>query len=121
MITTVESRKRFITVTDGNIRNSHISIGGLYDFFPRDCFGGPTRRLGNGGRAIRVELDGMNKTIETDIGRESKTGKPRRHFRSRAWVSGFYRYHGVRAGDTLELERVEERLYRPRAAWVWTG
>ena len=111
MITTAQDRKRVIHVTDGNIRNSHVSVAGLLDFLPKDCFGGPKKSLGHAAKPIRIQLDGLDRTIETDIGADPKTGKPRRHFRARAWVKDFFRHHPVRPGDTLELERLDAADY----------
>ncbi|MCE5279004.1 MAG: DNA (cytosine-5-)-methyltransferase [Planctomycetaceae bacterium] len=102
--------KRAIRVTEGNIRNSSISVAGLYSFFPPDCYGEPSKGKG-AGKPIRILLDGLDRTIETDIGREAKTGKPRRQFRARKWVKEFFRHHDVRAGDLLELQRVDTREY----------
>lgn len=34
---------RLLTVTPGNVRQNHLYVRGLYDFFPRDCIG-PSRK-----------------------------------------------------------------------------
>jgi hypothetical protein len=83
MITTAQDRKRLIHVTDGNIRNSHVSAAGLRDFLPVDCYGGAKRTNTQAVKPIQIQLAGLNKTIETDIGTDPKTGIPRRHFRAR--------------------------------------
>jgi hypothetical protein len=109
---TVAERKRLVRVTAGNIRNSHIYITGHLDFFPKDCLG-DSRRNGNGtGKSIRIHLAGLNKTIETDIACDAKTGKPRREFRARTWVREFFEYHSIQTGDVLALERTGIREYR---------
>lgn len=87
-------------ITDGNIRNSHISVAGLRDFFPPGCVGG-SRRSAGVGKAIRIQLEGLNQTIETGIARDAKTGKPRRQFRDRRWVRAFFQHNRVQAGDVL--------------------
>jgi hypothetical protein len=108
----VAERKRLVRVTAGNIRNSHIYITGHLDFFPPDCLG-DSRRNGNGiGKSIRIFLAGLNKTIETDIARDAKTGKPRREFRARTWVREFFERHNIQTGDVLALERIGTRDYR---------
>ena len=105
-------RKRLIRVTAGNLRNSHISIAGHHDFFPADCYGGAGRSKSVLGTPVSIELDGLGKTIETDIARDSKTGRPRREFRGRSWVREFFARHRVASGDTLELKRLSQRRYK---------
>jgi hypothetical protein len=103
-------RKRLLRVTAGNLRNSHLYVNGHYDFFPRDCIGGPKRSAGC--RTIEIHLDGLDQTISTDIGCDAKTGKPRPFFRARGWARRFFEHHGVKPGDFLALERLSERAYR---------
>ena len=110
MTGSVADRKRLIRVTEGNLRNNHINIATHYDFFPVDCIGGPRVSAGNG-KPIRIQLAGLGRTIETDIGRDAKTGKPRRQLRTRTWVKRFFAFHSIRAGDVLSLERVGDREY----------
>jgi hypothetical protein len=75
-------KKRLLRVTEGNIRNHHVYVKGHYDFFPADCFGGPKRSERTG--TIDIQLAGLRETVSTDIGRHSKTGKPRGLFRQRS-------------------------------------
>lgn len=103
-------RLRFLEVTAGNLRQSHLYVSGHYDFFPPDCVGGPTGSPDR--RTVEIHLDGLGRTVETDIGRDAKTGKPRGFFRARGWVRQFFEHHGVKAGSLLALERVSERAYR---------
>ena len=103
---------RLLKVTAGNIRNSHIYITGHHDFFPPDCIGGSSREKGRPGNPIRVEPEGMNTAIETDIARDGRTGKPRREFRQRSWVRKFFSQNAIAAGDVLRLERLDVRSYR---------
>jgi len=109
---TVAETKHVIRVTAGNIRNSHISIAGHYDFFPPDSFGKSRRSAGGNGKPLIIYLDGLDKTVETDIACEARTGKPRRQLRGRTWVREFFRHHSVQAGDLLELDKIGERRYR---------
>lgn len=70
-------RKRVIVVTEADVRNSLLNIRRHLDFFPRDCIG-PARRNGNGlGKPIKIEFEGLSQTIETDIGTDAKTRRPR--------------------------------------------
>ncbi len=109
---TVADKKRLFRVTAGNLRQNHLYIHGHYDFFPADCIGA-SRKSGNGnGVAIRILLDGLRETVETDIGSDARTGKPRRFFRGRTWIRQFYEYHNIKTGDVLALERVGKRRYR---------
>ena len=72
--------KRLLRVTAGNLRQNHLYIREHLDFFPADAIGEPKR---NGHRGIELELVGLGLTIETDIGRDSKTGKLRGFLRDR--------------------------------------
>lgn len=108
----VADRKRLLRVTAGNLRNDHIYITGHYDFFPSDCIG-PSRRSAKGnGHAIEILLEGLNETVETDIGRSAKNGKPRNFLRGRGWVREFFKHHGTQPGDVLALEKIASRSYR---------
>ena len=104
----VADKKRLIRITAGNLRNHHIYVTGHYDFFPEDCIGEPRKRNGGSGQGapVTIQLAGLNQTIETDIGREARTGKPRRMFRGRKWVRAFFDAHDVSEGDLLALERL---------------
>ena len=102
--------RRLIEVTAGNLRNSHIYITGLHEFFPADALGGPDKS--NPGKPVTIELDGLARTVRTDIPRDSRTGGPRRQFRARGWAREFFSCHGVMPGDVLSLERTGKRHYR---------
>ena len=103
-------KKRLLRVTAGNVRNNHVYVNGHYDFFPPDCIGGARRSADC--RTIEIHLDGLDRTVRTDIGRDAKTGKPRGFFRARGWVRQFFEHHGVKPGTFLALERLSERSYR---------
>jgi hypothetical protein len=111
---TVATRKRLLRITAGNLRNSHIYIAGHYDFFPQNCIGAPSRRgsAAKNWATIRIFLVGLNRTVETDIGTESDSGKPRRMFRGRRWVREFFQKHDIKPGDVLAIERRSDREYR---------
>ena len=104
-------RKRFLRVTAGNLRQNHLYIRGHLDFFPAEAVGS-ARRNGNGHAGIELVLDGLDMTIETDIGRDAKTGKPRNFFRDRRSIGKFYKHHRVTKETVLALERLDQRKYR---------
>ncbi len=103
-------RRRLLQVTAGNVRHNHVYVNGHYDFFPPDCIGGAKRSTDS--PTIDIQLDGLNRTVRTDIGRDAKTGRPRGFFRSRGWVRQFFERHEVKPGTLLALERLSERSYR---------
>jgi len=92
-------------LTGGNIRNSHIPVSRLRDLLPPDCFGAANRK-NCAGRPIVIQLEGLIKSIETDVGRDAKTGRPRGHFRERGWMRKFFDLHNAKAGDMVEFERM---------------
>ena len=94
------------------MRNSHLYVHRHYDFFPKDCVGPPKKNGRPQERGIKIFLDGLGETVETDIGTSATTGKPRGFFRGRAWARRFYEYHNVQAGDVLGLRRLDARRYR---------
>ena len=88
---TVADKKRLLRVTAGNLRQNHLYVNGHYDFFPADCIGASRKSANGSGTAISILLAGLGHTIETDIGSEARTGRPRRFFRGRTWVRQFLR------------------------------
>ena len=102
--------RRLLRVTPGNVSNYHLYVRGHSDFFPSDCVGGPKRSADS--RTINIHLDGLDRTVATDIGRDARTGKPRGFLRGRGWVRQFFEHHGVKAGTLLALDRISERTYR---------
>lgn len=115
MISTTNGNRKLVRLTEGNIRNGHIPVTPLRCLLPGDCFGS-SRKSGGVGKPIRIYLDGLNETVETDIARDAKTGKPRRQFRGRGWVKTFFKHHKAHGGDFVEFERVDERDYNLRFA-----
>lgn len=110
----VDRKSRTLIVTPGNLRNHHLYIGRHSDFFPADCAGPPRKPGQASGRGIEIVLDGLNEIVETDIGADAKTGKPRNFFRGRTWVRRFFEYHHVSAGDALSLDKLSVRRFRLR-------
>lgn len=109
----VAERKRLIPITAGNLRQSHLYIGKHADFFPEDCVGPPRKRKSDRAAThIEIILDGLNESVTTDIGRDSKSGKPRQFFRGRQWVRKFFEHHQLKTGDVVAIERLSDRQYR---------
>jgi len=90
---------RLIRVTGGTLRHNHIYITGVHDFFPAGAIGGSDRS--NAGKPVTIELDGLARTVRTDIPRDGKTGRPRRPFRARGWAREFFAHHEVMPGNTF--------------------
>ncbi|MDX1945739.1 MAG: DNA (cytosine-5-)-methyltransferase [Pirellulaceae bacterium] len=123
-------RKRILKVTAGNLRQNHLYVRGHLDFFPSDAVG-PARR--SGPRGVEIMLDGLGQTIQTDIPRDAKTGRPRYFLRDRRSIGKFYTHHGITEGSFVTLQRIEERRYvlsvtkekavpkRPRAVEFFSG
>jgi hypothetical protein len=90
----IHATRRLLTISAGNLKNSHIYIRKPLDFFPPDCFGPPRRDSKTVRNGIEIILDGMNEVIETDICVDAKTGKPR-FLRDRAAVRRFFKHHRI--------------------------
>jgi hypothetical protein len=104
------SKKRVLHVTGPNLVYNHLYVTGHYDFFPIDCIGGPRRSADS--PTIQIYLDGLGRTVKTDIGRDARTNKPRGFLRGRTWLREFYQHHRVKPGALLSLEGLSERTYR---------
>jgi hypothetical protein len=76
-------KKRLLTVIPGNLSQNHLYVNKHYDFFAADCIGASRKSTNGNAKPIEIVLDGLNETIQTDIGVDAKTGKPRRFFRGR--------------------------------------
>lgn len=109
MPNTKSDNTRILSVTAGNLRQNHLYVTGHHDFFPKSVIGHPKR---NGNRGVDIVLDGLGETVNTDIGTDAKTGKPRNFFRCRGWVRRFYEHHGVADGAQLRLTRIDRSKYR---------
>lgn len=108
----VAERKRLIEITAGNVRQNHLYVTDHLDFFPSDIVGASRLSRDEDACPVSIHLDGLGETIETDIGSDAKSGKPRRMFRKRDWVKRFIEFHKLQEGDVLALERRSERAYR---------
>ncbi len=119
MTTAISDRSRSIEVTAGNLRQNHLYVSRLYDFFPPDILGGARR---NGAAAqIELILEGLNETVRTDIGRDAQTGRPRGFLRCRGSLRRFYEHHNVQPGDRVVVEKLSPRKFRLSPAESSTG
>lgn len=105
-----DERRRIVRITEGNLRNSHIYVKGLEDFLPADIVGGSTRTKRGGG--IQLDIDGLQESVSTDVGSDSKTGQSRGFLRGRNWVRRFFEHHNVTPGSDVAFDRLSERRYR---------
>lgn len=86
----IGEKKRLIRVTEGNLRHNHLYVRQHLDFFPPDILGPSSATEDLNGHAVRIHLDGLNETIETDIPTDAKTGRPRNMFRRRTWGRSYF-------------------------------
>ena len=107
----VGNRKRLICVTAANLSENHLYLTGHADFFPADCYGASSEKMGTG-KPLRLDVLGLPAAIYTDIPTEARTGKPRRFFRKRTWVGEFFAKHGIKPGDTIAIERISSHHFR---------
>jgi len=107
----VSDRKRLISITKGNLANSHIYLSGHHDFFPNECYGKPDKAKGTG-RELTLVVEGLEQAVKTDIGINGSNGRPRNFFRNRKWVRRFFAKHGIREGDVIAIGRLGKFTYR---------
>jgi len=69
----VSDRKRLISITKGNLANSHIYLSGHHDFFPNECYGKPDKAKGTG-RELTLVVEGLEQAVKTDIGINGSNG-----------------------------------------------
>jgi hypothetical protein len=94
---------RYLTVTQGNLNNSHLYLTEVLDLFPEDVFGGPDEARA-APRTVRVEWGA--EAVDTDIVRDKNI------FRRRGWVARFCSANRLLAGDKVLLEQLEPYVYR---------
>jgi hypothetical protein len=94
---------RQLTVTQGNIDNSHLYLTEVMDMFPADVLGGEDESRA-APRMVRVLWGG--EAVDTDIDRSKHI------FRRRGWVARFFNEGRIQAGDQVLLEQLEPYLYR---------
>ena len=103
----MESRTIQLSSTDIDNEKLNIRPCGL-DFFPQGILGGSNRN--KPGTLITLKVAGLKDTITTDIPTE-KTGAIRWFFRRRKWITHFVNQHGLSAGDSVVITRLDEKTY----------
>ncbi len=104
---------RVITVTDANLRQSHLYLNGSVGFFPKEAIGPSAKRSGVG-KEVRLDVAGFSSPVYTDLPVDAKSGKPRGIFRRRSWIKEFFAIHRLKAGDSVIIERKEPFRYEVR-------
>jgi hypothetical protein len=94
---------RHLTITQGNVDNSHMYLTECMDMFPEDVLGGADESQ-NAPRTVRIQWG--NEVVDTDIVRHKHI------FRRRGWVRQFFSETRIAAGDRVLLEQLEPYLYR---------
>jgi hypothetical protein len=104
----MSDRVRLVTLTDGNVRNSHVYLKSIIDFFPTEAIGAGNKREGMG-KSVVLQFqrnDGSFDMCETDI-----DGK-KWIFRSREPWRNFFRNQALSGGDQIIIERISKAGYR---------
>jgi len=102
---------RVIQLTQGAYKNGYLSVRPCgRDFFPPYVFGESSQTKGRG-TTITLKVRGLNEQIKTDIPTDRITGKPRWIFRKRSWVKKFMRFHNLKTGDKLTINRINNNTY----------
>ena len=107
----VSDKKRLISIQKGNFGNNHIYISGHHDFFPKQCYGESNKKKGIG-KELTLIIEGLNKSIKTDIGINGSNSKPRNFFRNRTWANEFFEKFEIREGDVIAIEKISKFKYR---------
>lgn len=92
-----------VEITQGNIDNNHIYLGGFFDRFPEDAVGG-SNRAAKAPREISVDW-GMD-IVWTDLDGSKKL------FRSRGWIGLFFRINEAKAGDVVVVGETAPYQYQ---------
>lgn len=88
---------RIITLTQGNLNNSHLYLTDAWDLIPRDAVGG-----GNEEQEAPAKLEvhfGIGEPVWTDVAGDKKI------FRKRSWVREFFEAHALAAGSRVVIEK----------------
>ena len=95
-----------ITLTEGSLKNSYISLGNRVGFFPADAVGPANSRDGKG-KMLTVRFDGLPDPVETDI-----TGDPHHDLRCRGLTRRFFAHHDLKPGEKIAIEKDSDYEYR---------
>lgn len=94
----------FVTLTQGNINNSHFYLREVLHAFPEDSFGGPNA-VSPAIKTVSIDWGGKSAAI-TDIDGKKKL------FRRRGWVREFFEQNSARAGDQIKVEALSSHAFR---------
>ena len=94
-----------IEITQANLDHQHIYLAKHRDFFPADAIGESNLSAGEG-RLLKLHVDGLAETIQTDIAGDKMI------FRQRAWVRDFFNVHSAQAGDLVQITKIAEYNYQ---------
>ena len=100
-----DGERILISVTQGGLDNSYVSLAGNLGFFPQDSLGPSNVRDGEG-PMLTLHLAGLDGTHLTDIA-SNYPG-----FRRRGPWSRFFAHHQIAAGDVVAIERLSRYEYR---------
>ena len=90
-----------VLVTKGGLASSYLGVGKHRNFFPPDSFG--TSNISKGmGKTLCLHVAGIEKDIMTDIARDKL------FFRKRSWCGQFFKIHGLKVGDEIIIEKINE-------------
>jgi hypothetical protein len=97
-------QSKVITLTQGNINNSHFYLRDVMELFPPSSIGGTNK----GEKAkMQLEIDwGSLQPVITDIAGDKKI------FRKRGWIRQFFETHKLTAGSKIVVEHVGLGKYR---------
>ena len=87
----------YVPLTGGNIRNSHIHLSSVIQFFPEDAIGG-RNKTEVATKTIRVTFS-PGSTIDTDIDGTKKL------LRARGAITDFFARSGAMEGDMVRIYR----------------
>lgn len=103
---TIENEIRFVVASEGALRNNHIRLTGIMDWFEADAVGGANRDSAAQSQVV-VDWDGHPGT-ETDLDGAKAI------FRDRSLIAHFVRDTGLQAGEQVEIRRLAPYRYRLR-------
>jgi hypothetical protein len=94
----------WVEINDANIRNDHIYLGDVIDFFPSDAVGGPNSASASPNK-ITVEFESGG-NVETDVAGDKKI------LRSRGAVREFFQRTKASGGDRVLITKTAGRHFR---------
>lgn len=99
--------RRQVTLTGGNLRNGHIYLRTILDFFPPEAIGGSDRTQIADQPLTVTFVPGV--TIQSDItgpDRLGRSGRSKHCFlRNRGAVKDFFERSGAKTGDVAEIAK----------------